>query len=105
MALLALLGLAIVVAINTALTVVLVRFFRLQLDTDWATVIYTLLFVPMALAAATLVLSGALGLGGGVAAGRDVTLALTVVLPMATGIAVDLFWMPAPEEVELPESA
>lgn len=105
MALLALLGLAIVVAVNTAVTVVLVRFFRLQLDTDWATVIYTVLFVPMALAAATLVLSGVLGLGGGVVTSRDLTLVLTVLLPMATGVAVDLFWMPAPEEVELPETA
>jgi hypothetical protein len=28
---------------------------------------------------------------------------LTVVLPMALGIAFDYFWMPAPGEVELPE--
>lgn len=103
MALLAAVGLAIVVAVNIALTVVVVRFFRLQLETDWAAAIYTLLFVPIALLVATVVLSGVLALGSA-AVSRDVTLVLTVLLPLSTGVAIDLFWMPAPDDVELPET-
>lgn len=103
MALLAAVGLAVVVAVNVALTVVVVRFFRLQLETDWAAAIYTLLFVPIGLLVATVVLSGVLALGGA-AVSRDVTLVLTVLLPLSTGVAIDLFWMPAPDEVELPET-
>lgn len=96
-------GIAVLVAVNTAITVVATRFFRLQLSTTWAAAIYTLVFVPMALAVATVVLSGVVGLGGATGS-RAVALLLAIVLPLATGIAIDVFWMPAPEEVELPET-
>lgn len=104
MAVLSSVGVVLLVAVHVAITVVLTRFFRLQLDTDWAAAVYTALFVPIALVASTLVLSGVLGLGDAVQA-REVALVVAIVLPMAAGVAIDLFWMPAPEDVELPESA
>lgn len=103
MAILTVLGAGVIVAVNTAVSVVLTRFFRLRLDTDWAAAIYTILFVPVALVVTTILLSGLLALGGAV--DREVALLISIVLPLSTGIAIDLFWMPAPEEIELPETA
>lgn len=103
MSLLTALGVAIIVAIHTAIAVVLTRFFRLQLETNWGAAIYTLLLVPIALIVSATVLSGALGLGGSVG-GRDVVLLLVIVLPLSVGIAIDVFWIPAPEEIELPDA-
>lgn len=94
-------GVALIVAIHTALAVVLTRFFRLQLKTDWGAAIYTLVLIPLALIVSTTILSGLLGLGGNVG-GRDVVLLLVIVLPLSLGITIDLFWMPSPEEIVLP---
>jgi hypothetical protein len=101
MSLLTGIGVAIIVAVHTVLAVVLTRFFRLQLDTDWGAAIYTVLLVPLALLVSATILSGALGLGGDIG-GRDVVLLLIIVLPLSLGIAIDVFWMPSPEEIELP---
>lgn len=102
MAVLTVLGILVTVAVNTALAVVMTRFFRLQLETQWATAIYTLLFVPLGLIVSTIVLSGVLSLGGGV--DRSVALLLAIVFPLGVGVAIDLFWLPSPEEVELAAS-
>lgn len=96
-------GYAVIVVVHTVIAVVLTRFFRLQLSTWWGAGVYTVLFVPLALLVSTVVLSGLFRLGGGVG-GRDVALTLVIATPLALGIAIDLFWMPAPDEVELPES-
>lgn len=104
MSLLTGLGVALIVVVHVAIAVVLTRFFRLQLKTDWGAAIYTLLLVPLALILSATLLSGVFGLGGNVG-GRDVVLLLVIVLPLSLGIAIDVFWMPAPEEIELPESA
>jgi len=104
MSLLTGLGVAIIVAVHTVIAVVLTRFFRLQLKTDWGAAVYTILLVPLALIVSAAILSGVLGLGGNVG-GRDVVLLVVIVLPLSLGIAIDVFWMPAPEEIELPDSA
>jgi len=104
MSLLTAAGYAIIVVVNTAVAVVAIRFFRLQLETWWGAGAYTVLFVPLALLVSTVVLSGLFGLGGS-AGSREVALTLAIALPLSLGLAIDLFWMPAPEEVELPESA
>lgn len=103
MSLLAAVGYVVLVAVNTGVAVVLTRFFRVRLDTRWGAAVYTLVFVPLALLVSAVVLSGLFRLGGA-AGGREVALVLVVVLPLSLGLAIDFFWMPAPEEVELPET-
>jgi len=104
MSLLTGIGVAIIVAIHTVVAVVLTRFFRLQLDSNWGAAVYTILLIPLALVVSATVLSGVLGLGGNVG-GRDVVLLLVIALPLSLGITIDYFWMPAPEEIELPAEA
>jgi len=99
MSLLTGLGVVVVVLVNTAIAVVATRFFRITLDTNWGAAIYTVLLVPIALLVGATVLSGLLGLGGGLG-DRTVALLLTVGLPLALGITIDVFWMPPPEEIE-----
>jgi len=94
-------GVAVVIAVNTAIAVICTRLFRITLDTDWGAAIYTLVLIPIAMLVGATVLSGLLNLGGDVG-GRDVALLLTVALPLALGVTVDVFWMPAPDAVELP---
>ncbi len=98
-----LIGLAFVAALHTAIAAVATRFFRIHLDTRWGTAVYAAVFVPLLLVVSTLVLTGALGLGAGLG---DRRLALVVVFaaPLVLGYSIELFWMPAPEEIELPEA-
>jgi hypothetical protein len=51
----------------------------------------------------TLVLSGVFKLGADVGSKYNALL-VTVALPLALGITVDYFWMPSPDDVDLPES-
>lgn len=98
-----LVGLAVIVAVNTALAALLTRVFRVQLSTVWGSGLFVVLFVPLALLVSTLVLSGVVGLGGDLGSTVAVV-GVTVALPLALGVAFDVFWMPAPEEVELPDT-
>jgi hypothetical protein len=101
-AVLQLLGLLVIVLVNSALAALLTRFFRVRLGTRWGTVVYVLLLSPVVLVLVVLVLSGVLGLGGDIG-DRGVVVGLTVLLPLALGVTFDYFWMPAPEEVDVPE--
>ena len=93
-------GLLVILGVNSAAAAVLTRFFRVRLDTRWGSALYAVLLGAFVLTALTIVLGGA-GLGPNL--GNPATVVgLTVVLPLATGIAFDYFWMPAPEEVDLP---
>lgn len=103
MALLAALGVLVLVVVNAAVATVLVRFLRIRLDTQWAVAIYTAVLGPIALAVGTVVLSGVFDLGGSIG-GLAPVLAFAILLPLALGVAIDVFWMPAPEEVELPDT-
>ncbi len=97
------LGFLVIVLINTVITAVVVRFFRLRLSTKWGAIVYTLLLVPLVYIATTILLSGAIGLGGSGIRDRGTALILAWVLPFTLGISIDLFWMPPPEEIDLPE--
>ena len=94
-------GLLVILLVNGGITALLTRFFRVRLDTRWGPVVYVLLIVPVVLVLFVLVLSGLLGLGPDLGSAALVV-GLTVVLPMALGVAFDYFWMPAPDDVELP---
>ncbi|WP_225335409.1 hypothetical protein [Halomicrobium urmianum] len=97
-------GLLVIVLVNSAVTALLTRFFRVRLDTSWGSMLYALLISPVVCLILLLVLSGVLGLGENLGS-RAAAVALTVLLPVAVGITFDYLWMPAPEEVELPEAA
>jgi len=94
-------GLFVVLLVNAGITALLTRFFRVRLDTRWGPVVYVLLIVPVVLVLSVLVLSGVLGLGPNLGSAALVV-GLTIVLPMALGVAFDYFWMPAPDDVDLP---
>lgn len=100
---LALAGLGVIVAIHIVIAAVLTRLFRVRLDTVWAPVVYVLVFGPVVLTVSTLVLSGVLGLGPDLGS-PAAALFLLVGVPLALGLAIDYVWMPAPDEVDLPDT-
>jgi hypothetical protein len=93
---------AVVFAGNTIIAAVMTRFFRLQLKTRWGSVVYTALLVPLALVVTTIV---AFSLGVGVDLGSPAAvLGLMIGLPMGLGVTIDVLYVPAPDEYELPET-
>ncbi|SIR46471.1 hypothetical protein SAMN05421858_2342 [Haladaptatus litoreus] len=99
------LGFLVIIIINTVITAVVIRFFRLRLSTKWGAVVYSLLLVPLVYVATTLLLSGAVGLGGSGLQDTNTALILIWVLPFTLGLSIDLFWMPPPEEIDLPKES
>ena len=95
-------GILLILGVNTALAALLTRFFRVRMKTRWGAVLYALLITPVVQLLVILVLSGIANLGGPVGSAAAVV-GLFVLLPMALGMAFDYFWQPAPEEVELPD--
>jgi len=96
-------GFAIIVGVHTLIAAVATRYFRITLKTTWGSVLYSLLLIPVALVLSTLVLSGVLGLGSDVG-GVGNALLVTVLVPITLGFALDFFWMPDPEDVDLPDT-
>lgn len=93
-------GLLVIVGLNTAIAALATRFFRVRLNTNWGSTLYAIVLTPIPLVATTLVLGSILGPNLGSA---NTVLGATIVLPMALGIAFDFFWMPAPDDVDVPE--
>lgn len=87
---------------NTAVAALLTRFFRVQLVTDWGSAIYTVFIVPVVQLAVIYIGSGVLRLGPDLGS-PTVALGVLLVLPLALGVAIDFFWMPAPGELDLPD--
>ena len=94
-------GLVVIVGLNTLLAAVLTRVFRVRLATRWGSILYTLALTPLALVVVTLLLGQALGPDLG---GTATVFGVTVLVPLTLGVAVDYFWMPAPDEVEVPDT-
>jgi hypothetical protein len=94
-------GLLIIVGINAGVAALMTRFFRVRLDTDWGPVVFAILIEPVVLTLLVLILSGIVGLGGNLGS-AGLAFGLTVILPMTLGVAFDYFWMPAPDDVDLP---
>jgi hypothetical protein len=97
------LGILLVVVVHTFLAAVSTRFFRLRMNTRWGRALYAGIFVPLLLVASTILLTGALGIGSDV--GRTAAVMLVLVVPLILGYSIDLFWIPAPGEIDLPETA
>jgi len=96
-------GLLVILGVNTAAVALMTRFFRVRLKTGWGSALYTLLLGPVALFVTTLFFGGFLGLGPDLGS-RNAVIGLTIVLPMAVGVAFDFFWMPDPEDVNVPDT-
>lgn len=95
-------GLLVVVSVNTVVAALMTRFFRDRLHTRWGSLLYTLTLTPLVLILLVFLFSGVAGLGPNLGSAGAV-IGVTILLPLSLGIAFDYFWMPAPEEVELPE--
>lgn len=93
-------GLLLILAVNATVAALMTRFFRVRLDTRWGPIIFVVLLVPLVLLVLTLVLGGA-GLGPDLGT-PGIVVGTTVLLPTAIGVSFDYFWMPNPDEVELP---
>jgi hypothetical protein len=98
-----LLGLAVIVVLHTAIAAVATRLLRVQLSSRWGPVVYAVVLVPVVLVFSTLVLSGVLGLGTNLGDPRTAVFVL-IAIPLALGVTIDYVWMPAPDEVELPDT-
>jgi predicted PurR-regulated permease PerM len=98
-----LVGLVVVIGVNAAVAALGTRILRVRLATRWGVAIYVLVLVPVVQVLMVLVLTGPLGLGPNLG-GAVTVLGVAVALPFALGVAFDYFWMPAPAEVELPET-
>ncbi|NHN59990.1 MULTISPECIES: hypothetical protein [Halorussus] len=98
-------GFLLIMVVNTVLAAVAIRFFRLRLSTDWGAVVYTAVLIPLLYLATTILLSGFVGFGGSGVRDRGTALILVWVLPFTLAVSLDVFWMPSPEEVDLPDQA
>lgn len=96
---LAVVGLVVIVVVNTLVAAVMTRLFRVRLETPWGAGVFVALFVPVALTFLTIVLGS---IGGPALGSRGAVIGLFILLPLALGVTVDVFWMPAPDDVELP---
>ena len=96
-------GLLVILGINSSAAALMTRFFRVRLHTWWGSILYSLLLCPVVMVVFLLVLSGVFRLGANLGSQTAVIL-VTVIIPLAIGITFDYFWMPAPDEVELPAS-
>ena len=98
-----LVGIAVLVVVHTALAAVVTRLFRNRLETGWGSAIYAAFGGAFVLFVSTLVLSGIFGIGGNLGS-RYTAVLVVIAMPLVLGITFDYFWMPSPDEVELPES-
>jgi len=96
---LSLVPLLLIVGVNTLVAALLTRLFRVRLETPWGAAVFVALFVPLVATFVTVVVGS---VGGASVGSRGAAFGLFVLLPLALGVTFDVFWMPAPDDVELP---
>ena len=96
-------GFLFIIVVNTVIAAVAIRFFRLRLSTQWGAVLYTAVFIPLIYIVTTILLSGFVGFGGSGVQDRGTALILVWVIPFTLAVSLDIFWMPAPDEIDLPD--
>lgn len=96
---LSLLPVVFILAVNTVLAAVVTRLARVRMHTTWGAAVVVGFFAPVALLAVTIVVGAVAGPSLG---SRGAVVGLLMVLPMALGVTIDVFWMPPPDEVDLP---
>ena len=92
-----------IIGLHTAFAAVATRFFRLRLDTWWGSLIYVAFVIPVVLFFSMLFFSGALGLGPDLGS-QEMVFVVVIALPVLLGYTIDVFWMPHPDDVELPDT-
>lgn len=100
---LAWIGLLAIVTGHSILAAVVTRLLRVRLATRWGPIVYTLLILPLVLFISTLILSGVFGIGPNLG-GPVPALFATIAIPMTLGIVIDYLWMPAPADIDVPET-
>lgn len=95
-------GLVVIVLANTGIAALLTRFFRVRMTTAWAGPLYAVGLGSFAMLVSTLLLGGFLSLGPNLQS-HGLVVGVTIVTPLVIGMTVDYLWMPAPEEIELPD--
>ncbi len=96
-------SLLIILGLHTAFAAVATRFFRIRLDTWWGTIVYVVFLIPVALFFSMLFFSGALGLGPNLGS-QEIVFVVVIAMPVVLGYTIDVFWMPHPDDVELPDT-
>lgn len=96
---LSLVPLLVIMGVNTLTSALLTRLFRVRLDTAWGAAAFVALFVPAVTTIVTIIVGAVAGPSLG---SRAAVVGLLILVPMAVGITIDVFWMPAPEKVDLP---
>jgi len=96
-------GLLVIVLVNSAVTALMTRFFRVRLNTRWGGLVYSILLCPVAMFVVFMLLS-VVGLGAGLGLSSGVAIGAGILVPLALGMTFDYVWMPSPDEVELPAS-
>lgn len=91
------------IGLHTLASAILMRFFRLQLQTTGGWLFYSVVVPPVPLFASTIVFTGPLGIGVDLGS-PAVALAVMIALPMALGFTLDTLYVPPPEEYELPDT-
>lgn len=94
-------GLLIAVVVHTVIAVVGIRFLRVRLGTRWGPIVYALFLLPLVFVPTTVVFGAVLGTGD-VTVDPQTLISLLFVVPLGLGFAIDFFWLPAPEAVEVP---
>lgn len=92
-----------VLVFHTLVAAVMTRFFRVRLDTEWGTVVYAVVLIPVVLVVFTLVFSGVLRIGPNLGSSYAV-LAVMVGVPTALGVTIDVLYMEPPEQYDLPKT-
>ncbi|WP_276272832.1 hypothetical protein [Haloarcula litorea] len=95
-------GLVVMVLVNSAVTALMTRFFRVRMHTRWGGLVYAVLLCPVALTILGVILSVPVGVF--VTLDRVSFLFVAVALPLVIGMTFDYVWMPSPDEVDLPTS-
>jgi hypothetical protein len=93
-------GLLVILGVNTVTAALLTRLLRVRMNTRWGAMLYAFVLGGFVLLVFTIAL-GAIGLGPNLGS-ATVVVGLAILLPLSVGVAFDYFWMPAPEDVELP---
>ena len=92
--------LGVVLVINTLIAAVMTRFFRLRLKTRAGAVLYALLLIPLALFVTTMLFGAVIPGEVGVA----LLLGLWIGMPLVLGFTIDVLYVPAPDEIDLPKT-
>lgn len=97
-------GFLVAIAVHTVIAVVGVRFLRVRLGTSWAPYIYAAIFIPLLYVPTTILLGGVMGAGGATIE-PGTLFVVAFFLPLALGVSIDLFLLPDPAAIDVPENA